>query len=66
MQSLIKLQAATIAARTRTGDKTIATNAEAGAVRVVRVSYDAAGNSTVVELTKGVTVDGAVEFLNAI
>lgn len=61
MQDIIKLQTATLAARARTGDKALSTNVEAGQVRVVRVVGE-----TVTELTTGLTVAKAVEFLNAI
>ena len=61
MQDIIKLQTATLAARARTGDKALSTNVAAGQVRVVRVVGE-----TVTELTGGLTVAKAVEFLNAI
>lgn len=61
MKNLIKLQTATIAARARTGDKSIATSVEGGMVRVESVRDD-----VVTTLTADMTVDQAVDFLNAI
>jgi hypothetical protein len=62
---LLKLQAATLAARQRTGDKTIATRAEAGRVQVVRVTYDATGKSTVEPLVAPMPTADAISYLRA-
>ena len=66
MQNIIKLQAATLAARTRTGDKSIATSAESGLIRIERVSYDAKGNAVISPLSGNLSADKAIEFLNAL
>ncbi|MDE1997976.1 MAG: hypothetical protein KGI52_03500 [Burkholderiales bacterium] len=42
-----KIQAATLAARERTGDKTIGTHAKDGKTQIIRVSYDDSGKSSV-------------------
>lgn len=66
MQDIIKLQSATLAARTRTGDKTISTSANKGLVRVERVTYNPRGIATISPLSADLPMAKAVEFLNAI
>lgn len=66
MQELLNLQAATLAARTRTGDKSISTSAKSGFIRVVRVVYNAKGTSTVTPMSSDLSAVKAIEFLNAL
>lgn len=63
-KTLAKLQAATLAARARTGDATIGTEVSGGLVRVVRVTYSAAGKSTVTPLTAPMSADAACAALD--
>ena len=64
--SIFQLQAATLAARTRTGDAAIGTRARNGQVQIVRVSFDASGNSTVCPLSGWMPVRDCVVALAAI
>lgn len=66
MKDLLALQSATLAARARTGDQSIGTNAEQGQIRVVRVTSDTTGNWTVSDLSDPLPATKAVEFLNAL
>lgn len=63
---LFKLRDATVAAKARTGDTTLGTDVRSGQARVVRVTYDAAGTSTVAPLTGWVGFDAAIAALNAL
>lgn len=65
MQTLIKLQQATLAARARTGDKHIATQVEAGLIDVVRSVPPAIGKGkhTLTVLRAGLTAEQAVAYL---
>lgn len=64
--ALFKLRDATVAAKARTGDTTLGTDVRSGQVRVVRVTYDAAGASTVAPVTGWVDFDVAISTLNAL
>lgn len=65
MEAMFKIQAATLAARQRTGDKTIGTRVQAGRVQVVRVTFNAAGKATVSAVTEPLTAADAVASLEA-
>jgi len=54
---LKKIQAATLAARERTGDKTIATQAKAGKTQIIRVTYDAKGKATITPVSDWMSPD---------
>jgi len=66
MQAMFNIQAATLKARERTGDKTISTNVKNGLISVVRVTYKKNGVSTVTPIAGPMTADKAIEALNAI
>lgn len=57
---------ATRAARSRTGDKSIAVQVERGLFRVVRVTYRKGGTGQVAALSEWVKGYEAVDFLNAL
>lgn len=61
-----RLRDATAAAKVRTGDKSLGTQAQSGFVRVVRVTYDASGGSTITPLTDYISAERAIEALNAL
>ena len=63
---LYKLRDATVAAKARTGDTTLGTDVRSGQVRVVRVTYNAAGASTVAPITGWIGFDAAISTLNAL
>jgi hypothetical protein len=67
MNTLIQLQKATLEARARTGDKHIATQAEAGLIDVVRSVPPASGKGkyAVTVLSAGLTAVQAVAYLGA-
>lgn len=65
-QALAQIQAATLAARTRTGDATIGTQVKAGKVQIVRVTYNAKGKSTVTPASDFLPIPEAVAALNAL
>jgi len=64
LQLMAALQKATVAARERTADKTIATQVKAGKVQVTRVTYDAKGTSTVSPVSAWLDGFEAVAFLD--
>jgi len=64
LQLMAALQKATVAARERTADKTIATQVNAGKVQVTRVTYDAKGTSTVSPVSAWLDGSEAVAFLD--
>ena len=66
MNKLLELQLATIAARSRTGDQSIATSAANDTIRIERVVYGAGGKSMVTPLSKALPFDAAVKALNAL
>jgi hypothetical protein len=66
METLLKIQTATRAARARTGDRSIGTCVKAGKFDVVRVTYNKRGTSTVTPVASGLTVDGTIAALNAL
>ncbi len=61
---MVELRNATLAARQRTGDKTIATNIKKGLVQVVRVVYNGKGTSTVTPVSNKITEAEAIALLN--
>lgn len=65
-QQLREIQAATLAARARLNDKTIGTQAKAGALQVIRVTYDAKGKATIVPVSGFVSHAEALEILNTL
>lgn len=66
MQTLIQLQAATLAARAKTGDKHIGTQAANGRFDVVRAVPSVRGRYTVTVLAAGLTAADAVAYLGAL
>lgn len=60
------IQAATLAARERTGDKTIGTRVKQGRFQIVRVKYANGGKSTVTPLSDWLAGRQLVEALNAL
>ena len=63
--SVFACQKATLAARARTGQKSIGTQVnEHGRIRVVHTTYNAKGSSTITPLTDWSTSDEAIAFLN--
>lgn len=67
LKAMQRLQAATVAARTRTGDARVSTQLSGGLVAVVYATPPASGRgSYVVEIIRdGLTIDQAVAFLDA-
>jgi hypothetical protein len=65
VSGLFQLQAATLAARERTGDKTIGTRVDSGRVQVVSVTYSPRGRSTAVPLSDWLPAADAVRALEA-
>lgn len=67
MQALIQLQAATIAARAKTGDKHIGTQVKQGRIDVVRAVPPASGRGryTVTVLAASLPLADAVAYLGA-
>lgn len=63
-QQLREVQSATLAARTRLNDKTIGTQAKAGKLQVVRVTYNAKGRSTVTPVSDFMTHNEVINALN--
>lgn len=63
--TLAKLQAATTAARARTGDRRIGVRVEAGRLQIVTVTPLPDGTSAVESISDWVTADEAVAFLDA-
>lgn len=68
MQTLIKLQQATLAARARTGDKHIATQVKAGLFDVVRAvpPESGKGKHAVTVLRSGLTAQQAAAYLEGV
>jgi hypothetical protein len=66
IETIATLQAATVAARKRTGDDAISTNVEAGKVEVCRVTYPDGVESAVEPIASGLTVDAAVAVLDGL
>jgi hypothetical protein len=66
INALFRLRDATVAAKARTGDTTLGTDVRSGQVRVVRVTYNAAGASTVTPITGFIGFDAAISALNAL
>lgn len=64
LQQMVILQKATVSARTRMLDKTIATQVKAGQVQITRVTYNNKGKSTVLPVSGWMSVTDAVEFLD--
>ena len=64
METLIAIQAATIAARTRFADNAIATRAEAGRIQVVRVNYTD-DKAKPIPLSRWMPVSQVVSYLSA-
>jgi len=64
-QSFFDLQAPTLAARQRTGDNRIGTQANKGRIDVVLVTPAKGGRCTVTVLHPRVTVEAAIAALNA-
>lgn len=60
---LTSLQVATVAARERLGDPSIATRVKRGNYQVVRVTFDATGKSTVSPVTTWATLPAIIEAL---
>jgi hypothetical protein len=60
---VFQLAAATQAAKSRTGDKTIGTRADNGRIDIVRVTYKQSGSSTVQVVQSGLTPDQAIAAL---
>jgi len=60
------LIAATSRARRRLNDPRIGTKAAKGLIRVVRVTYDARGRSTVEHLSEPLLLPDAIAFLDAL
>ncbi len=67
MDTLLQLQAATLEARTKTGDENIGTRVAKGLVDVVRAVPPASGSGAyaITVLCAGLTPAQAVEFLGA-
>lgn len=65
---MANLQQATLEARKRTGDKSIATRVEAGRIQVVKVTYPAGGGgrSNVEPITEYMTIGEAIRALEAL
>lgn len=67
MMELIKqIQAATLAARARTGDNSIGTHVKQGKTQIVRVTYDDKGKSTVTPASDWMASDLIPAALNAL
>lgn len=66
--SLAQLQQATLAARARTGDKSIGTTVSKGRIQIVKVTYptEKRGGCKVVKMTVWLSMDEAVTYLNAL
>jgi len=64
--SLRALQAATISARERSGDKHIGTTAERGMFTVVRVIPNGRKAATVTPLSQPMPIHDAIQFLHAL
>ena len=65
MQALIQIQAATLAARQRLNDKTIATQAESGQIQVTRVTYPNGSTAKVVPVSGWMPTADVCGYLNA-
>lgn len=67
-RSMFECRDATVAARARTGDRTIGTRvAQGGAIQVVRVVYPKKGGyATVTPLSEYLPAREAIAFLNAL
>ena len=65
MTSIADLQAATLAARQRTGDRTIGANVAKGRYRIVRVSYPKGPRAHVEHVAGPFSLREAVAFLNS-
>lgn len=60
------IQVATLAARQRTGDKTIGTRVKQGTFQIIRVEYAKTGKSTVTEVSGWLAGPDLIPALNAL
>lgn len=65
-EALAKIQKETISARTRTGDKTIATRVKAGKFQIVKVTYNAKGKASVTSVSDFADAESTINSLKSI
>lgn len=66
IQALAAIQKATLAARKRTGDRSIGTRVKSGRLQVVRVTYDGKGKATVTPCSEWMAADQLVAVIDAL
>lgn len=66
MASFHAIRAATIAAKDRTGDKSLATRVDCGRFQLCRVTYDKKGRATVAPITEWIGAGALIGELNAL
>lgn len=64
--AFLRIHRATMAARERTGDRTVSTRVKQGRIQIVRVTYGPRGKSTITPVSDWVSFGAAVTFLDAL